>query len=60
MSEDTARFYCYCMVFKMEEKYPTIEEAAGLTEDKLQSPNGRKKFRPAYRATGPLKTGLIF
>ena len=45
MSKDTARFYCYCMVFKMEEKYPTIEEASALTEEKLQSPEWQKEIQ---------------
>ena len=45
MSVDTARFYCYCMVFKMEEKYPTIEEASALTEEKLQSPEWQKEIQ---------------
>ena len=45
MSVDTARFYCFCMIFKMEEKYSTIDEAAGLTEDKLQSPEWQKEIK---------------
>jgi len=45
MSEDTARFYCYCMIFKMEEKYPTVEEAASLTEEKLMSPEWQKEIQ---------------
>lgn len=45
MSVDTARFYCYCMVFRMEEQYPTIEEAAAITEDKLQSPEWQKEIQ---------------
>ena len=38
MSEDAARFYCYCMQEKVEKKYPTIEEASGLSNDERQSP----------------------
>jgi hypothetical protein len=45
MSEDTARFYCYCMIFKMEEKYPTVEEAATISEDKLASPEWQKEIQ---------------
>ncbi len=45
MSEDTARFYCYCMLFKMEAKYPTIEETAGMTEEKMMSPEWQKEIQ---------------
>ncbi len=45
MSEDTARFYCYCMLFKMEEKHPTVEEAATITEDQLQSEEWQKEIK---------------
>jgi hypothetical protein len=45
MSEDTARYYCYCMIFKMEKKYPTVEAAAGLTEDQLTSPEWQKEIQ---------------
>lgn len=38
MSEDSARQYCYCMQEKVEAKYPTVEEAAHLSEDDLQLP----------------------
>lgn len=37
MSEDTARFYCYCMQEKVEVKYPTIELASKITEAEMQS-----------------------
>lgn len=49
MSLDTARFYCYCMVFRMEEKFPTIEEAAAITEDKLQSPEWQKEIQACLK-----------
>lgn len=45
MSEDTARFYCYCMIFKMEEKYPAIEEAAAITADTLATPEWQKEIQ---------------
>lgn len=45
MSEDTARFYCYCMIFKMEVKYPTIEEAAAITADTLATPEWQKDIQ---------------
>ena len=38
MSEDSARFYCYCMQFKVEAKYPTIEEAGKITKNDMESP----------------------
>lgn len=42
MSEDTARFYCYCMQFRVEEKYPDIAKAGtGLD---LETPEWRKEI----------------
>ncbi|MEQ1677617.1 MAG: hypothetical protein ABL876_12990 [Chitinophagaceae bacterium] len=37
MSEDSARFYCYCMQEKVELKYPNIELAAKITEAEMES-----------------------
>lgn len=37
MSEDSARFYCYCMQEVVELKYPTVEEAAKITEEDIRS-----------------------
>ncbi len=37
MSEDSARFYCYCMQERVEKKYPSIEEAANITEADMGS-----------------------
>lgn len=45
MSEDTARFYCYCMIFKMEEKYPTIESAGTLTQEQMMTPEWQKEIK---------------
>ena len=45
MSEDSARFYCYCMQFKVEAKYPTIEEAGKITENDMQSPEWQKDIK---------------
>lgn len=42
MSEDSARFYCYCMQERIEIKYPTIEEAGKITEAEMQSPAWQK------------------
>ncbi|MBI3140225.1 MAG: hypothetical protein HYZ15_16740 [Sphingobacteriales bacterium] len=40
MSEDTARFYCYCMQFRVEEKYPDIAKA--VTGLDLETPEWKK------------------
>ena len=45
MSEDTARFYCYCMQEKVEKKYPAIEEAAKITEADMLSAEWQKEIK---------------
>ena len=37
MSEDSARFYCYCMQERIEKRYPTVDEAAKVTEADMAS-----------------------
>lgn len=45
MSEDSARFYCYCMQDKMESMYPNLEDAAKVTEDDMNNPAWQKMIR---------------
>lgn len=45
MSEDSARSYCYCMQFKVEAKYPTIEEAGKITEADMESAEWKKDIK---------------
>lgn len=45
MKEDAARFYCWCMQDKVEKKYPTIEEAAKITGDDMQSAEWQKEIK---------------
>ena len=45
MSEDTARFYCYCMQFKVEERYPLVDSAATLTQQDMESPEWQKEIK---------------
>jgi hypothetical protein len=45
MSEDSARFYCYCMLDRVEKKYPTIEEASKITETDMQSAAWQKDIK---------------
>jgi hypothetical protein len=45
MSEDSARSYCFCMLEKVEKKYPTIEEAAKITAADMQSPEWKKDVK---------------
>ncbi|HEX7904700.1 MAG TPA: hypothetical protein VF487_12545 [Chitinophagaceae bacterium] len=44
MGEDSARFYCYCMQDKIETKYPTVAEAAKITDADMQSPEMKKEI----------------
>ncbi len=45
MSEDSARSYCYCMLEKIETKYPTIEEAGKITDADMQSAEWQKDIK---------------
>ncbi len=45
MSEDSARFYCYCMQEGVEKKYPTVEEAAKITEAEMRSEEWQKEIK---------------
>ncbi len=45
LSEDSARYYCYCMQFKVEKKYPTIELASTITEADMNSPEWQKDIK---------------
>lgn len=45
LSEDSARFYCYCMQETVEKKYPTIEEAAKITEADMLSETWQKEIK---------------
>jgi len=42
MSEDSAKFYCYCMLVKLEVKYPDPNDAGLITEETLNSPEFKK------------------
>ncbi|HMU47747.1 MAG TPA: hypothetical protein PKC72_15355 [Chitinophagaceae bacterium] len=44
LSQDTARFYCYCMLEKVEGKYPDIAEASKITDDELAKPEWQKEI----------------
>ncbi len=45
MSEDSARFYCYCMQERIEKKYPAIEEAAKITDADMRSDEWKKEVK---------------
>ena len=38
LSEDSSKSYCYCMLEKMETKYPNVDDAAKVTDADLASP----------------------
>lgn len=42
MSEDSAKYYCYCMLTKIEAKYPDTKDAATISEADMASPEWRK------------------
>ncbi len=42
MSEEKAKKYCECMMFKIEKKYPSPNDAAGITEETLKSADWKK------------------
>lgn len=48
MSSDSARYYCYCMQFKVEVKYPTIEQASKITQADMQSPDWQKDIKACF------------
>jgi hypothetical protein len=45
MNEDSAKSYCYCMLEKIEKKYPTIEEAGKITDTDMQSAEWQKDVK---------------
>jgi hypothetical protein len=52
MSEDSARFYCWCMQEKVEKKYPTVEEVAKLTAEEMNSPEWKKEINACLTGGG--------
>ena len=51
MSEDSARFYCYCLQEKVERKYPTIEEASKISGNDMQSPEWQRDIKSCLGGT---------
>ena len=51
MSEDSARFYCYCMQEKIESKYPTVEVASKITEEDMNSAAWQKDIKGCLGGT---------
>ncbi len=45
LSEDAARYYCYCMQERLEIKYPTIAEAEKITEADMQEAEFQKNIK---------------
>lgn len=44
LSRDSARFYCFCMLEKVEAKFPDIEDASKITDDELAKPEWQKEI----------------
>ncbi len=38
LTEEKARFYCECMLFKIEKKYPVAADAGNITEEDMKKP----------------------
>jgi len=51
LGEDSARLYCYCMQEKVENKYPSIEDAAKLTAEDMSSPEWKKEIQDCLTIT---------
>lgn len=45
LGEDSARYYCYCMQFKIETKFPTVAAASAITEEDMQTPEWQKEVK---------------
>lgn len=45
LGEDSARFYCYCMQFKVEAKFPTVAAASSITAEDMQTPEWQKEIK---------------
>ncbi|OSZ81054.1 hypothetical protein CAP36_07405 [Chitinophagaceae bacterium IBVUCB2] len=57
LGEEKASFYCNCMQVKVEEKYPTVEEAGKITDSELQSESFQKMIKDCMGGwTGAEKT----
>jgi hypothetical protein len=52
LNEDSARFYCYCMQEKLENKYPDIADASKLTPTDLSSPEWTKEVQACRTGIG--------
>ena len=52
MGMDSARFYCYCMQEKVEQKYPTIEEASKITDADMRTPAWQKDIESCVSSVG--------
>ena len=44
LGTDTGRSYCYCMLEKIEKKYPTIEAAATIKSTDMETPEWQKEI----------------
>lgn len=60
MSADSARFYCYCMQAKVEEKYPTVEAASKITEEDMNGPAFQKDIQACLGGYWNTETRELF
>lgn len=60
MSEDSARFYCYCMQEKIEKKYPDPEDAAKITEGEMESEEFQKMVMDCLGGTWDTENREVF
>lgn len=45
LTEDKAKSYCSCMLFKIEKKFPNAADAGSITEETLQTPEFKKMLK---------------
>ena len=45
MTNDTARFYCFCMLEKIEARFPDVNDAAKLSEKDINSAEWKKEIK---------------
>jgi hypothetical protein len=60
MSVDSARFYCYCMQEKIEDKFPIVQDAAKLTAEDMQTDEWKKNINACLGGTWSDKDRIAY
>ena len=48
MTEQKAKSYCECMLFKVEKKYPNPTDAGEITDETMKSPEWKKMIKDCF------------